>query len=593
MRTPLHPAAWIAGAAGAALVACRSEPMSPGREAWWARVDAAQAGLRCQPSLWQWTLHGADELQPGLVQVEPGVSTAAVIGSLVAALEHPAPEEEPEAPAVRAGLAVALGQLSDDRLQVGLGPERVERAIRELLARVRTAPRVVSLAELARDWRAGAVAIVDARPSALFLGWPAPDEPPPLSERTGHAPGALHVDAGWLGGVGWAGWDGEPERRREAREQGRAALARIGFPQGKRLIVVGEEPLQARLVAMALRELGREAGWLEVPFADWRADPDLPLERCPNYQALVDPGWVHALVRGETPVRAWRVLDVAWDDPSGWQAGHVPGAQFFDTNWVERPPLWNLVPAEELGARLAALGIGPHTTVVVYGQPTMAATRVALALRWWGVEDVRLLDGGLRAWLAAGLPLERGREPLRADGGEPVQPGDSESDLRPGPSERDLRRGQHPLRPELIQSLADAKRLLADPGARLVSVRSWAEQCGETSGYDEIAARGRIPGDTWGHGGSDAEHMQDYEDPDGTLRSPFEVRDRLWAPWGVTAARRVSFYCGTGWRASQAWFVAWLLGWEQAGVFDGGWKEWTLDPQNPIATGPPTPPAAR
>ncbi len=202
----------------------------------------------------------------------------------------------------------------------------------------------------------------------------------------------------------------------------------------------------------------------------------------------------------------------------------------------------------------------------------MAATRAALALLWWGVEDVRLLNGGLHAWRAAGLPEERG--------GDSIVPGWGEDTAR------------LPARPDLVQTLAEAKRLLEDPdGSALVSIRSWAEQCGETSGYEDIAARGRIPGDVWGHAGSDPLHMEDYEDPDGILRSPTEVRDLLWAPFGIRADKRVSFYCGTGWRASEAFFLARLLGWPRIGVLDGGWKEWTSDPANPIAT-PPSPPGA-
>ena len=44
-------------------------------------------------------------------------------------------------------------------------------------------------------------------------------------------------------------------------------------------------------------------------------------------------------------------------------------------------------------------------------------------------------------------------------------------------------------------------------------------------------------------------------------------------------------YCGTGWRGSEAFFNAWLMGWPRVAVYDGGWFEWSRDPANPVETG--------
>src|SRR5262245_33237817 len=51
--------------------------------------------------------------------------------------------------------------------------------------------------------------------------------------------------------------------------------------------------------------------------------------------------------------------------------------------------------------------------------------------------------------------------------------------------------------------------------------------------------------------------------------------------------KRVAFYCGTGWRASEAFFYAYLMGWPTIAVYDGGWWAWVQDPANPIAVGAP------
>lgn len=57
---------------------------------------------------------------------------------------------------------------------------------------------------------------------------------------------------------------------------------------------------------------------------------------------------------------------------------------------------------------------------------------------------------------------------------------------------------------------------------------------------------------------------------------------RMWHAEGIVRERHVAFYCGTGWRASLAFFYAWLMGWEQISVYDGGWYEWSGDPGNPV-----------
>lgn len=78
--------------------------------------------------------------------------------------------------------------------------------------------------------------------------------------------------------------------------------------------------------------------------------------------------------------------------------------------------------------------------------------------------------------------------------------------------------------------------------------------------------------------------MQDFRNPDDTMRSANEIA-AIWRAVGIMPAHRVVFYCGTGWRASEAFFAAWVMGWQNISVFDGGWLEWSLDPVNPIATG--------
>ncbi|HKQ96249.1 MAG TPA: rhodanese-like domain-containing protein, partial [Candidatus Polarisedimenticolia bacterium] len=258
------------------------------------------------------------------------------------------------------------------------------------------------------------------------------------------------------------------------------------------------------------------------------------------------------------------VFHVGWDDVAAYREAHIPGAIHFDTNRIEQPPLWKFIPDADLERALLALGVTRTSRVVLYGSRTMAATRAGLALLYAGVEEVRILDGGLAAWRATGRPVERG-------------------DNRPVPAE--AFGAPFPGRPGLVVDAARVRALLGRKDAVVVSVRSRAEQEGDASGYDEIEARGRIKGDVWGGGGSDANHMEEYENPDGTLKSP-ETAALRWARCGIVPEKQVVFYCGTGWRASLAFWNAWSLGWPSISVYDPGWYDWSRDPANPVATGP-------
>ena len=321
-------------------------------------------------------------------------------------------------------------------------------------------------------------------------------------------------------------------------------------------------------------------------FAAWAADPTAPTERLVNYDKLVNIGWLRAVLAGERPEAApegkFLLFHVNFGVPEEYEEAHIPGALYLDTNVLEDPADWNRRSPAVLDAAIRALGITKDTTVVVYGRDTqgqanekwpgrragqIAATRALMILRYAGVNDVRLLDGGYDWWVRAGNPVETTiREPSPvADFGAVI-----------------------PVRPEVIVDIDEAKEIIADPdGAALVSVRTWREHIGAVSGYNYIGPAGRIKGDVWGNCGSDAYHMQHYRNVDNTMRTYPEITAN-WAEAGIKPDKWVAFYCGTGWRASETWFYAYLQGWPRIAVYDGGWFEWSQDPvNNPIEIGEP------
>jgi 3-mercaptopyruvate sulfurtransferase SseA len=301
-----------------------------------------------------------------------------------------------------------------------------------------------------------------------------------------------------------------------------------------------------------------------------RDDPraPAPLRRdLARWQQLINPGWLAALIAGRpvaaAPAGPWLLFEVGCGapEPSLWQ--HIPGAGHIDTNALEQAPLWNKVSDRVLLRLLLDQGIRHDSTVLLYGANNLAAARAAHLMLYAGVRDVRLLDGGFAAWQRAGFAVEQGppqRFPAAAGFG-----------------------ATFPARPEYLIDTHQARRLLRQPDGALVSIRSWEEFSGKTSGYSYIAARGDIPGARWGRAGEDGDvnSMSAFHRADGTLRPPREVC-RAWRRAGIHAGRQTAFYCGTGWRASLAFFYAWLMDWQRISVYDGGWCEWSSDPGNPV-----------
>jgi thiosulfate/3-mercaptopyruvate sulfurtransferase len=294
-----------------------------------------------------------------------------------------------------------------------------------------------------------------------------------------------------------------------------------------------------------------------------------------RWQHLVTPAWVAGLVAGAVvnaaPSNAWRLIEIGFGNAEAFACGHIGGAGYIDTTEFEQGPLWNKVSDLALEQLLLSHGIRHDVTVVLYGRNPLAAARAAHLMLYAGVADVRLLDGGFAAWNRAGLPVAQGlahRYCAAADFG-----------------------AAFPARPEYLFDMRQARSLLEQVDGALVSTRTWNEFIGTTSGYSYIDARGDIPGARWGRAGDDDDvnSMTEFHHDDGRMKSAIEIC-RIWSAAGVQADQHTVFYCGTGWRASLAFFYAWLMNWERIGVYDGGWCEWSRDPDNPVVcrADPPT-----
>jgi 3-mercaptopyruvate sulfurtransferase SseA len=405
--------------------------------------------------------------------------------------------------------------------------------------------------------------LIDVRPIDAYNGWRLRGEP-----RGGHIAGARALPYKWSTYIDWI----EVVRSKGIR------------PEAP-VVVYGYEEEQTESVADLFRAAGYdETGSYHAFVEDWSGDPELPMDWLPRYRHLVPAAWVEQLITtGSAPEydgRGFVVCHTHYRNPEDYAEGHIPGALSLDTLMLESPETWNRRSPAEVRDTLLKLGITADTTVVLYGRfafpdnadpfpgssaGQLAAFRCAFIMLWAGVEDVRVLNGGLQSWLDAGFET-------------------STEAAEPRPAEHFG--VEVPAAPELAVDVPEARTILASTDANLVSVRSWPEYIGEVSGYNYIEKKGRIPGSVFGNCGSDAYHMENYRNLDHTTRELHEIAE-AWRSVGITADEHNAFYCGTGWRGSEAFFNAWLMGWPRVSVFDGGWFEWSGDPANPIETGEP------
>jgi thiosulfate/3-mercaptopyruvate sulfurtransferase len=286
-------------------------------------------------------------------------------------------------------------------------------------------------------------------------------------------------------------------------------------------------------------------------------------EKGPDVTPLTDvTSLARDLAAGPGPVR----LDIRWrlGGPPGlasYRAGHLPGAVFVDLDReLSGPPgpggRHPLPAAVRFEAAMRRAGVRDGHAVVVYDEADgMAAARCWWLLRYFGHDQVQLLDGGYRAWVAAGQPVAAG------DG----QAAAGDFTARPGGL-------------PLLDAVGAAR--LARLGL-LLDARAAERYRAEAERVDPVA--GHIPGavsaPATGSLGPDGRFL-----PADRLRARFAA---LAAQAAVPAAAQagVGVYCGSGVTAAHEVLALALAG-QPAALYAGSWSHWITDPGRPVATGP-------
>ena len=305
-------------------------------------------------------------------------------------------------------------------------------------------------------------------------------------------------------------------------------------------------------------------------------------------QVFVSPEWVQSVISGDQKESSnYFVAEVSYgptESAKAYKAGHVPGAYHINSDAVEYDD-WNLDgwddqelygkeqvdpednfnirSVEELSRFLKDNNITKDTTVIFYGKSATSSdvTRVAFACLYMGVENVKVIDGGMNAWTKADLPIET-----------------TVNTVIPGGSSYKFG-AEVPAHPEYIMDIDTVKnKLEKDPNFRLVSIRSYDEFIGKKTGYAYISRAGEPEGAVWG------KDSGAYVNEAGTVIGIDQFEDILKES-NSSLDNELSFYCGTGWRATIPFFICYQAGMDNMSLYDGGWWEWQLDlEKNPYQT---------
>ena len=260
---------------------------------------------------------------------------------------------------------------------------------------------------------------------------------------------------------------------------------------------------------------------------------------------LVDAAWAQAHLAD--PAVRFVEVDV---DTTSYEQSHLPGAVGW--NWTSQLAdgiRRDIAGQEDFSALLSAGGIGPDTTIVLYGDNNnWFAAWAYWQLKLYGHKDVRILDGGRKYWLDHGLPVTTDIATYPATAYQLSAPDFA------------LRAFRDDILPRL-----------SDPELVLVDVRAPAEFSGELiapPGLSETAQRaGHIPG------AASIPWAQTVRE-DGTFKSVDDLT-ALYAAKGVTSDKDIIAYCRIGERSSHTWFVLHeLLGYRRVRNYDGSWTEW-------------------
>ncbi len=274
---------------------------------------------------------------------------------------------------------------------------------------------------------------------------------------------------------------------------------------------------------------------------------------------IVEPDWLQANLDGSV-----RIVDASWYLPAQgrnaraeYEAGHIPGAVFFDQDAVVDPhsSLPHTLPSPDVFAEHAGrLGLGDKDTIVVYdGLGMFTAPRVWWMLKTMGARDVKVLDGGFDNWKAEGRPVTTDRTDVAPAEFAPEFDGDA------------------------VSTLQDMRRYIEDGGMQIADARSPGRFSGDEPEPRAGMRSGHMPG---------ARNVPTFSlSQDGRLKDLSGLRE-VFSKAGVDLDRPVATTCGSGITAAVITLALQSLSHDRNTLYDGSWSEWGSLHDTPVEVGP-------
>ena len=238
-------------------------------------------------------------------------------------------------------------------------------------------------------------------------------------------------------------------------------------------------------------------------------------------------------------------------DTAAYDTGHIAGAVGW--NWksdLETQVARNIADKEGTEKLLSEAGVDNDTTIVVYGDNNNWFAAYALwVLKYYGVDNAKLMNGGRKKWVEEGRALTT----------------DAASHAKTSSKVKDGNDKIRAMRDQVLNHIGKA-------GAALVDVRSPKEYSGELLAPENLPQEGSQRG---GHipGAKNIVWAQACNE-DGTFKTADELME-LYGGQGVTPDKDVIAYCRIGERSAHTWFVlTHLLGYKNVRNYDGSWTEW-------------------
>jgi thiosulfate/3-mercaptopyruvate sulfurtransferase len=267
-----------------------------------------------------------------------------------------------------------------------------------------------------------------------------------------------------------------------------------------------------------------------------------------------------------------RIVEVYWGSllPIGYptyEAGHIPGAVAWDYEAHYGEVQGEIIPKHVFEQQISNSGITTEMTVVVYSSVNnLLATFEFWLMKYYGHEDVRLLDGDREKWLVENRPLEQAT-----------------------PSYPPTQYRAKGVNTSFRATRSDVMQAIGKEGVLLVDARSEEMYCGES--HPSTERGGHVPGainltaqrEVNSDGSFRAWRVPTVR-PDGTFRSSQELK-ALFEELGITADNEIITYCLRGGLSTHAWFVlTQLLGYRNVRECDRSWAEWGNLEGMPIET---------